>query len=269
MTKIISFTVGLLLGFVLGGVLRANAASYDTGWLDADVFASAGTGVAFSNPSNAQTSNNANAQSTISDVNYLTQFLRATDFDAVIPSGKVIEGFQVRFERRQGVSTQGAQVQDYQIQIVGSCDGTSFNYAGQTWPASDAYQVYGSPYYDWDLDCTIDDVMATDFGWGVRAYFYDNGCASYPCSARALVDHMQMKIYYKDPPQIFRQWFLAPFVLGAFASTTCEFVTNGATTTATCADGVITNPTQDVFSGFLLFFIVFGGMVFAAFKIWK
>lgn len=42
----------------------------------------------------------------------------------------------------------------------------------------------------------------------------------------------------------------------------CTFVTDGSTTTADCDDPVITNSTQDVATGLLLFFVVFFGVLF-------
>jgi len=244
----------------------ADAASYDTGWINADVFASAGTGVAFTNPQNAISSNNTYAQSVINDTNTITQFLSATDYDTTIPDSMEITGIEVRFERKRGLSSVGAGIVDYQVQLVG-CTGTSFSYLGTTWPTTDAYQVYGSSIYLWDLDCLPADINTTTFGFGVRATFQDNGCVSYPCSTRAQVDHMQVKIYYQDPAvSVFRRWLMAPFILGAQAAT-CTFTEESSTTTtAICDDAEIVNPTQDALSGILLFFGSFGAIIWALTK---
>ncbi len=40
------------------------------------------------------------------------------------------------------------------------------------------------------------------------------------------------------------------------ASTTCEFSSYGATTTADCSDPIFSNPTQDLFNGIILFLLV-------------
>jgi len=262
-------TLGIFIGMLiaLSVATYADAASYDTGWLDADTFTSAGTGVAFTNPSNAISSNNAYAQSTINDTNNLTQFLSAKDFDISIPANMTITGIEVRFERNRGLSSVGATINDYQVQLVG-CTNTSFSYQGTSWPTSDAYQVYGSSTYDWDADCTEAQIEDVAFGFGVRATFYDNGCASYPCSTRARVDHMQVKIHYEDTPQVpkFIRWFMPPFILGAQANE-CTFVTVGATTTATCAEPTqIANPTQDLFYGIVLTLAVAVMFVLALFR---
>jgi len=247
--------VGLILAMFVATI--ADAATYDTGWLDADVFATGGTGVAFTNPSNAISSNNSYAQSIINDTNTVTQFLKATDYDTTIPDSMEITGIEVRFERKRGLSTTGAGISDYQVQIVG-CSGTSYSYLGTIWPSADAYQVYGSSTYLWDLDCLPADINATTFGFGVRASFYDNGCISYPCSTRAQVDHMQMKIHYQDPAaSVFRRWLMAPFILGAQAAT-CTFTEQSSTTTvAECDDPIIHNPTQDIAFG-ILFMLLTG-----------
>lgn len=263
-------TISLYIGFVFvlfilysvfAPYFSVKAASYDTGWLDADTFTTAGTGVAFTNPSNAVSSNNLYAQSVISDTNNLTQLLSAKDFDIVIPDGMQITGIQTRFERKKGLSSIGAGINDYQVVVIG-CTGTSWSYQGTTWPASDAYQVYGSDSYLWDLDCTEAEIESVNFGFGVRGVFVDN-CDSYPCSTRAQVDHMQVKIHYRDPlalPKL--EWLMAPFVLGAQAAE-CTFTQEtSSTTTAICDDPVITNTTQDIGTGILIFFIFFFGLLF-------
>jgi len=270
MKRLIIFTgifIGLLLALLL--VSRSEAASYDTGWLDADVFATSGTGVAFTNPGNAISSNNAYAQSNINNTNQITQLLSAKDYDMAIPTGMNITGIQVRFERRRGLSTSGAGINDYQVQLIG-CTGTSFSYNSNSWPTTDAYQVYGSDGFLWDLDCTPADLNSTAFGFGVRGTFYDNGCASYPCSTRAQVDHMQVKVFYQDPPTIstkLKQWLMAPFLLGAQAAG-CTFTVVDATTTSAWCDTStsttpISNPTNDAYLGLLLFFGSFAAIIWA------
>jgi len=58
--------------------------------------------------------------------------------------------------------------------------------------------------------------------------------------------------YYASP---FRPDWLQALIPNAWAST-CEFVTNGATTTAECTDPIIQNPTQDIAVGIVLMFVV-------------
>jgi len=47
-----------------------------------------------------------------------------------------------------------------------------------------------------------------------------------------------------------------------FAATDCTFEQIGATTTASCSDPIITNTTQNVATGLILFFITFFGVLF-------
>jgi len=46
--------------------------------------------------------------------------------------------------------------------------------------------------------------------------------------------------------------FIIPFVQTIFASSSCTFFTDGATTTSECSDASIQNPTQDLFYGIVL-----------------
>lgn len=238
---------------------KAHAA--DTGWLDADTFTSAGTGVAFTNPSNAISSNNAYAQSVISNTNNLTQLLSAKDFDIVIPDGNIITGIEVRFERKRGLSSTGAEINDNQVVLLGCSP--SDDLGTLTWPTSDAYASYGGSTVLWNAGCTEANIESVNFGFGLRAQFIDNGCESSPCSTRAQVDHMQVKIYYDVPvtnEPIPYSILTMPVLPTAYASTTCVFTENtSTTTTAICDDANITtiDPSRNIFYGYLLFFITF------------
>lgn len=56
-------------------------------------------------------------------------------------------------------------------------------------------------------------------------------------------------------PVKFNKFWIMPFIGVAAASTSCSFITTGATTTAECSDGTIQNPTQDLLFGIVLFII--------------
>jgi len=258
----------VLLAIAIVSVSGTKAASYDTGWISPDTVTSAGTGVAFTNPNNVKVTDNAYAQSIINNTNYLTQLLSATNYAFTIPADMEITGIQTRFERKRGTSSLGASINDYQVQVIG-CTGTSFSYSGITWPTSDAYQVYGSSSYLWDLSCTPTDINSSSFGFGLRATFQDLSCGSYPCTTRAQVDHMQVKIYYQDKPTIptsLKAWLLAPFVLGAQAAGCTFTVVDATTTSAWCETATtsapIINTTQDIGYGLVIFFIMFFGLLY-------
>lgn len=57
-------------------------------------------------------------------------------------------------------------------------------------------------------------------------------------------------------------WYFELGINSAMASTTCNFVTINNTTTAECSDPLVTNSTQDVFSGLVLLFITFFGVLY-------
>ncbi len=52
------------------------------------------------------------------------------------------------------------------------------------------------------------------------------------------------------------------FVPSVYATTSCEFVHDGNTTSAECSDSILINSTQDVANGLYLFFIIFFGILF-------
>lgn len=60
----------------------------------------------------------------------------------------------------------------------------------------------------------------------------------------------------------FIPFWISASIPTAYATTTCSFVTGGNTTTASCSDAVINNPTQDFATGLFLFFTVFFGLIF-------
>lgn len=59
----------------------------------------------------------------------------------------------------------------------------------------------------------------------------------------------------------FLKWLTPTLIPTAFASTTCEYVVSGATTTATCSDASMDNPSANIFFGLVLFFIMFFGLI--------
>lgn len=59
----------------------------------------------------------------------------------------------------------------------------------------------------------------------------------------------------------FADYWMYPLIPYAFASTSCEFVTNGATTTAECSDAQIENVTQNIATGIFIFLMVFFGLI--------
>lgn len=89
---------------------------------------------------------------------------------------------------------------------------------------------------------------------------YDGG--DMYCSGKPWEENMDIKFQIKGYPidYIKAIWGI-PTV---YASTTCDFVTDGATTTATCSDASFSaiNISANIYYGFVLFFITFFGLLF-------
>lgn len=151
--------------------------------------ASVGT-VAWSNPSNAQTSNDARATATSITTNVVSHYLKATNFGFSIPSGATIDGILVEIERSASTSNNN---KDNSIKIVkgGTIQGNEKAVA-DAWPTTDAYASYGGAADLWGLTWTPTDINAADFGVVVSAQSYSGGLLG------ARVDHIRITIYYTD-----------------------------------------------------------------------
>lgn len=71
------------------------------------------------------------------------------------------------------------------------------------------------------------------------------------------LDEVTLVIEYEPTPVFKPEWLIAT----AYAATDCTFVTSGATTTTSCTDPLISNPTQDIGFGIMLFFGLLGGTI--------
>jgi len=223
---------------------------------------SAGSGTAWTTPTNVYSTNNAYAVSSVSDTAQFTALLSAQNFGFTIPAGATITGLEFRVERKRSLTLNGATVNDYQVVPLG-CTGTAMPHYGGLWPTTDTYKTYGYDGDMWDLDCTAEDINATSFGLGIRAGFNDT-CTDYPCQARTHIDHIDAKVYYTLAPtleQSLKIWVL-PFIARARAMT-CTFTAETASTTsAECDDGYVENPTQNIAWGLALFLFMFFGLIY-------
>lgn len=114
-------------------------------------------------PSNAVSSNNAYATSTVNTVATQTpsDYLDLTNFGFSVPSGATVNGITVAIERKGTTS-----VQDDTVQLIkgGTASGTNKADTGTNWPASDASVSYGGVSDLWSLTLADTDVNASNFG---------------------------------------------------------------------------------------------------------
>src|SRR3990167_2658402 len=75
-------------------------------------------GIAWVNPSNAQTSDNSRATSELSFVEGSSHYLKATNFGFAIPAGADIDGIVVEVERKADTNTASRYINDYEVKLV-------------------------------------------------------------------------------------------------------------------------------------------------------
>lgn len=127
--------------------------------------------VSWTNPSNAQSSNNVYA--TASGLGLVSHYLKATNFGFAIPTGATINGIYVEVEK-YSLNT----VSDNTIKIV-KANGTLGNTnksTGATWPTpTEAYVGYGSSSDLWGETWTYADINDADFGVAIVANITGSG----------------------------------------------------------------------------------------------
>jgi len=152
----------------------------------------AGT-VAWANPSNAQTSNNAYAVATFPTGNpSITAYLNATNFGFAIPPNANITGISATIER----IASDLIVVDYTVNLLKGGAPVGANLANtQAWARSyDINQTYGGDANMWGTTWTPAEINATDFGLALSVYRYGG-----TRSCTASVDHINITVYYTMP----------------------------------------------------------------------
>lgn len=154
------------------------------GPLSAATFADdAGVGtVAWSNPSNAVSSDDSYATATSSGTQ-TSHYLKATNFGFSIPTGATISGIFVEIERK---SPDVAVDSTLKLSKAGTISGDN-KASGTNWVATEAYFTYGSSVSLWGLTWTAADI--NDTGFGVALSVLGN-------NAVASVDHIRITVFY-------------------------------------------------------------------------
>ena len=149
-------------------------------------FVNSGTGSDWSNPSNAQYSDNNRANCRAAANNELTKHLDATGYGFTIPDGATIDGIVVGIEKYGSLNT----VTDNSVRIIKGGSGTGSNKAlGGYWGTSDAYYTYGASDDKWGTTWTSSDINSSGFGVGIKALIATN---NYDAS----IDHIRITVHY-------------------------------------------------------------------------
>ncbi len=146
---------------------------------------------AWSNPSNATSSNDSYATITLGDGG-ISDFLQATNFGFAIPSGATISGIKAEVERsKSGIG----ECHDLVVRIVkGGVIGSTDRALADSWPTSDAYASYGGSSDLWGETWTRTDINASNFGFAIAAYVASLPPRTPPPTLR--IDHIRMTVYY-------------------------------------------------------------------------
>ena len=160
----------------------------------------------WTNPSNAQTSNNSYATVALAATpNNNSYALRATAFGFSIPAGSPILGILVEVERKAGASN---ALNDLYVTLRTAAGNPGNNKASATyWPTGDAYASYGGAADTWGAGLTADDINNTAFGVSFAAKRPGAGADS-----TASVDHIRITVTYDATATIAATLVSAPLV---------------------------------------------------------
>ncbi|MGE0371944.1 MAG: hypothetical protein AB7Q01_08660 [Gammaproteobacteria bacterium] len=151
--------------------------------------------VAWSNPGNAELSDNVYA--TASDSGFFStdtsEYLVATGISGLsIPSGATIDGIEVEVERsRSG----GSSVTDERVRIVkAGTVGSTDKAVGTAWPTSDGSRTYGGAADLWGESWAVADLEAADTGVALAV----NLSAGFG-TVTARIDRIRVTVHYTEP----------------------------------------------------------------------
>lgn len=160
----------------------------DTGWLTPVNFTElSGGDVAWTNPEDALTDNGLYAEVSLVELAPQANFLSFYNLSASIPSGRTIEGIEVRID-----STGNNGNGTYYAYLTKDATNSAGNLRG--FSTASGFQTVGGASDLWGTTLSEAEVEASTFGAMVSAA-WDN-----PVSFIVNLDVLQVKIYYSDPP---------------------------------------------------------------------
>lgn len=149
---------------------------------------------AWSNPGNAQASDDAYARVTLGSGG-ISNYLVAKDWGFSIPDGAAIDGIVVTVERS---ATNASRISDYRIRAVkdGTVTGSDQSAAG-FWGTTDTIASYGSEADLWGETWNPIDINSANFGVAIAA-----SRSVILGSTTAQVDHVTVTVYYTPGPVV-------------------------------------------------------------------
>lgn len=170
----------------------------DTGWVTAGSGSTgtpSGGGTAWSSAGNitANDNNDANAGSAFTSVT--SEVLRASNFGFSIPSGAIIDGIEVRYERFGTTSGSASLPIEVTEQLIGASASFVGNNksGGATWEGTRTLTTLGGSSDKWGTSLTRSDINDSDFGFGIQAEFNGGGLGN---PSNAFVDYVQIRVHY-------------------------------------------------------------------------
>lgn len=164
------------------------ATSLNSNVLSGSQFANGGNGVDWSNPGNAQASDNVRATAAL-QTSQATKNLKATGFGFAIPSDAVISGILVEVEHSESLPGCLIQVNQVKLIVAGTIQGND-NVHGDCLTTTDTYWSFGSSSDTWGLVLSPADINATNFGVAVKYFAMLNDTVR--------VDHIRITVYYSS-----------------------------------------------------------------------
>lgn len=125
-----------------------------------------------------------------------THYLKGTNYGLSIPSTANIEGILVKIKRKAATAS---RIKDSNIKIIkgGVVKTTNKANTSTFWPITNTYASYGGATDLWGETWTPADVNASNFGVAVSAVRNATGS-----TVVASVDHIEVTVYYNNPPII-------------------------------------------------------------------
>lgn len=195
--KLLTVALSLIVIIAIASILTTRAAS--SGPNNGSTFTgnTGGGSTSWSNPSNAQTSNNVYATVTI-NFTVESRELKATGFGFSIPTDATVDGIVAEFERKVNTHADSLYMEDNEVKIVkgGTVTGNNKADAGTAWPTTDTYKTYGSATDKWGATWTPADINASDFGVIMRVDVFDEFALG--SSRTGSVDHIRITVYYTE-----------------------------------------------------------------------
>lgn len=156
------------------------------------------SGVTWTTPSNAASSNNSYALFPgAPDFNQTTVYLKCTNFGFSIPGGATIDGIEVIIERKASVQSGVFWVRDFTVKLykAGTIVGTDKADTTLKWPTSDTDKTYGSSSDLWGETWTDSDINNSGFGIGIKVTTIGGGNPKDP-NVTAYIDWIRINIHY-------------------------------------------------------------------------